>query len=274
MPELTGPDGIRAAIVGAIEAVAPGVELRNIRPDLPLREQVDLDSMDWLNVLDALEQRLSMPLSESELGRLDTLDELVAHVAARRIDDASTSSTTAPSEPHALPRAARHLVGKAEVTVRPLGPHDVEREAAFLRDLSDDARYQRFMAVASEISIAKLRSLTEVDQARDLALAATVPRGDDEEIVGVARYGVDATGAGCEFAIVIADAWRRSGLAGILMHRLVDTARRRGLVTMEGFVLRTNRAMLDVARRLGFESRRDGQDGDTVRIVLSLKERR
>jgi len=270
--KLLGPDDIRAAVVGAIEAVAPGVELRNIRPDRPLREQIDLDSMDWLNVLDALEQRLSMPLSESELGRLDTLDELVAHVAARRIDDASASS--ARSEPHALPRAARHLVGNAQVTVRPIGPHDVEREAAFLRDLSDDARYQRFMAVASEISIAKLRSLTEVDQARDLALAATVPRGDDEEIVGVARYGVDATGAGCEFAIVIADAWRHSGLAGILMHRLVDTARRRGLVTMEGFVLRTNRAMLDVARRLGFESMRDGQDGDTVRIVLSLKERR
>lgn len=276
-------DAVRAAVRGAIETIAPGVDMRNLRPDLPLRGQVDLDSMDWLNVLDALEARLSMTLPESELARLDTLDALLEHLAARRADAARASGASAPAPtpmpmptaptsatPATLPQPVRHVVGNIEVVVRPIGPQDLAREDAFIRRLSDEARYQRFMGAASAVPLSTLRTLTGIDQTRDLALAATVTRADGEEIVGVARYALDASGTGCEFAIVIADAWRRSGLAGVLMHLLVDVARRRGLATMEGIVLATNRAMLDLARRLGFEVRRDERDGDTVRVVLPL----
>lgn len=277
-------DVVRAAVRAAIEATAPGVDMRNIRPDLPLRGQVDLDSMDWLNVLDALEARLSVKLPEWELARLDTLDALLEHLAARRADSAHAPSSSAAAPiamPAAVPRRSaapamppqpvRRVVGDVEVVVRPIGPQDLAREDAFIRRLPDEARYQRFMGAASAVPLSTLRTLIEVDQTRDLALAATVMRANGEEIVGVARYALDASGTACEFAIVVADAWRRTGLAGVLMHLLVDVARRRGLATMEGIVLATNRAMLDLARRLGFEVRRDEQDGDTVRVVLTLQ---
>lgn len=58
--------------------------------------------------------------------------------------------------------------------------------------------------------------------------------------------------ASCEFGVMIADGWRRSGIAGLLMETLMRTARERGPKTMEGLVLRSNPTMLRFARGLGF----------------------
>ncbi len=57
------------------------------------------------------------------------------------------------------------------------------------------------------------------------------------------------------------------------MRMLIDVARRRGLATMEGIVLATNRRMLGLARQLGFRVVPDADDRDTVRVVRSLQER-
>ena len=54
------------------------------------------------------------------------------------------------------------------------------------------------------------------------------------------------------------------------MHALMATARSRGLVTMEGLVLRTNARMLRFARQLGFKQQRDFEDRDAVRVMCSL----
>ncbi|MEW5879130.1 MAG: GNAT family N-acetyltransferase [Pseudomonadota bacterium] len=89
-------------------------------------------------------------------------------------------------------------------------------------------------------------------------------------LVGAARYVVDASGGGCEFAIAVDDAWQGSGLAGVLMHALIDVARARGLATMEGSVLATNTRMLKFARQLGFRLEHDPEDRSTVRVVRAL----
>jgi GNAT superfamily N-acetyltransferase len=74
----------------------------------------------------------------------------------------------------------------------------------------------------------------------------------------------------CEFAVALDDAWQGSGLAGILMHALMEVARARGLATMEGFVLTTNTWMLKLTRQLGFKQQRDPEDRETVRVVRPL----
>jgi RimJ/RimL family protein N-acetyltransferase len=86
----------------------------------------------------------------------------------------------------------------------------------------------------------------------------------------VARYVVDASGAACEFAIAIDDAWQGSGLAGFLMRALIDTARAHGLARMEGIVLATNFKMLKFARQLGFSLQADAEDRETIRIARTL----
>ena len=51
-------DVIRRAVQATIESIAPEVDMQRVRPDRPLREQIDLDSMDWLNVIADLHDRL------------------------------------------------------------------------------------------------------------------------------------------------------------------------------------------------------------------------
>jgi len=72
---------IRAGVIAAIKAIAPEIEDDELVPGQPLRVQVDLDSMDWLNVLVGLHQRFGVDIPESDYGRLDTLDAIVAYLA-------------------------------------------------------------------------------------------------------------------------------------------------------------------------------------------------
>ncbi len=74
----------------------------------------------------------------------------------------------------------------------------------------------------------------------------------------------------CEFAIAAVDSWQGSGLAGSLMAALMDSARKKGLTEMEGFVLAANHKMLKFARQLGFVQHRDADDRETVHGVRTL----
>lgn len=261
---------IRSAVQATIAAVAPESDRASIRPDQPLRAQVDLDSMDWLNVVVALHDRFGIAIPERDYGKLATLDAMVAYVSSRLAP--AGGGPPPPGSPPAAPTPfATHQVKGTAVRVRPMRREDLPMEADFVRHLSSDARYKRFMLTLRELSPAKLRYLTDVDQDRHVALVATVG-GDGQEVeVGVARYIVDPAGTSCEFAIAVDDEWQGSGLAGILMHALIGRARARGLATMEGIVLRSNDRMLRFARQLGFVAQPDPEDPQTIRVALALR---
>jgi acyl carrier protein len=71
---------IRTRVVGVIKSVAPELEEGELRADRPLRDQIDLDSMDWLNVLVALHEKLRVDIPEADYGKLVTLDNLVGYL--------------------------------------------------------------------------------------------------------------------------------------------------------------------------------------------------
>ena len=97
-------------------------------------------------------------------------------------------------------------------------------------------------------------------------IAATIPAADGIDIVGAASFVVASEPGNCEFAISVVDAWAGAGLGRTLMGALIAAARRRGLATMEGFVLADNQPMLGLAQGLGFQNRPDPGE-PTVRIV-------
>ncbi len=90
------------------------------------------------------------------------------------------------------------------------------------------------------------------------------------ELVGDARYVAIPDGRSCALGIVVADAWRHSGIAQLLVDALIRAAQARGFETMEGLVLRDNRAMLDAVKELGFETAPAHEDPATVRVVRKL----
>ena len=72
---------IRKVVLGELKRIAPEVE--DVAPAKLLREQVDLDSMDWLNFLVALHERLKVEIPESDYARLGTLDQVTAYLQAK-----------------------------------------------------------------------------------------------------------------------------------------------------------------------------------------------
>jgi len=74
---------MRAVVLAEMKRIAPELEESELQPDRPLRDQVDLDSMDWLNFLVALDERLKIEIPESDYRRLGTLNEIVAYLTAR-----------------------------------------------------------------------------------------------------------------------------------------------------------------------------------------------
>jgi len=75
---------IRASLIDLLRTIAPELEPSELNPAEPLRNQVDLDSMDWLNFLVAVHERLKVDIPESDYGKLATLEDLVAYLARKR----------------------------------------------------------------------------------------------------------------------------------------------------------------------------------------------
>ena len=80
----TDDTALRATIVETLRRIAPEVSAQSLQHAVPLRDQVDLDSMDWLNFLIALHRKLGVDIPESDYARLVTLDDLVSYLGAKR----------------------------------------------------------------------------------------------------------------------------------------------------------------------------------------------
>lgn len=74
---------IRSEVLRALHRVAPEAEPATIRADLAFRDQLDLDSMDFLNFVTALHERLGVSIPEADYPRLATLDTAVAYLLAK-----------------------------------------------------------------------------------------------------------------------------------------------------------------------------------------------
>ncbi len=74
---------LRRQIVEELQQVAPELEAETLRGDRPLRDEVDLDSMDWLRFLSALHRRFAVNIPEADYRQLDSLDALVGYLDQR-----------------------------------------------------------------------------------------------------------------------------------------------------------------------------------------------
>jgi acyl carrier protein len=73
-------EDIRGEVLSVLTRIAPEVDADDIRDDVLLRDQVDLDSMDWLNFLIGLHNRLNVDIPESDYASLRTLSDVVVYV--------------------------------------------------------------------------------------------------------------------------------------------------------------------------------------------------
>jgi acyl carrier protein len=76
-------DEIRAGVMATLREVAPEVDPATLSAGQPLRRQVDLDSMDWLNVIIGWHRRFGVDIPETDYRQLTTLDAVVAYLHAK-----------------------------------------------------------------------------------------------------------------------------------------------------------------------------------------------
>lgn len=164
--------------------------------------------------------------------------------------------------------------------IRPIRPEDADQMQDFVRGLTDESRYMRFVSMMKELTPKMLTRYTYVDYHRELALVATtlVPnpenRGHPKEIIiGLAHYLMNADGAGAEYALVISDQWQGHGLGRRLMSQLLAEAKARGLDYIEGLVLANNKPMLGLMTSLGLVNHRDKDDPSMRRVWMAFTDK-
>jgi acyl carrier protein len=76
---------LRTTVLQALREVAPEVTAEEVEPDEPLQEQIDLDSMDFLNFMIALGEQTGVEIPERDYQEVATLNGCIAYLAARGV---------------------------------------------------------------------------------------------------------------------------------------------------------------------------------------------
>lgn len=163
------------------------------------------------------------------------------------------------------------LADGTDITIRPIRPEDAELVQSFVRGLSDESKYFRFMSSMQELTETMLVRFTQIDYSREMALIAVTRMQERETELGVARYAINPDGDSCEFALVVTDSFQGKGLGQKLMVVLMEAARSRGLSMIEGEVLGNNHNMLKLMMRLGFEVKTSEEDPGVMKVSRALQ---
>lgn len=155
--------------------------------------------------------------------------------------------------------------------IRPIRRSDTQAVQAFVSGLSARSRTLRFFRPLRELPPDLLERIVEADGRRDRVFVALERTAAGTRIVALAQYAREGE-ARCEFALVVADEWQGRGLGRRLLYTLLEQAQRAGVTHMHGDVLRENRAMLCLARTLGFSVVPSPLDASTLRVTRSLQD--
>jgi len=161
------------------------------------------------------------------------------------------------------------LTDGTQIVIRPIRPDDDPLVSAFLVGISAESGWKRLLS-GRKLTAAEVRQLTRIDYAREMAFIAVMHDGPQERELGAARYVVDEDGAAAEFALLIADAWQHKGIGTLLLQTLIEHARGRGLGRLHGITYATNRALIELARKLGCRIDPVPYDGSIREVVKML----
>jgi len=151
------------------------------------------------------------------------------------------------------------------VHVRPILPSDADALIAFHEALSPQSQYLRFFTVHPHLSSGEVERFTRVDYDRRMALVAE----REGQLIGVGRYDRPEGKADAEVAFVVADACQSHGIGSLLLKRLAEAARARGITQFFAETLPDNRPMQAVFRESGFEVHA-AFDGDVVNFRFPI----
>ena len=174
-----------------------------------------------------------------------------------RIEAALTITDPPPDYPIAWEQDAV-MSGGETIRIRPIVPGDRDALQQMVRGLSRQSTYNRFFRVKRDLEPAELDRFTRLDYRSAMAFVAI--RGG--QLVAVGRYSTvegDPTTADAAFAVC--DQHQQKGLGTLLLYRLTDYARTRGIERFRSHLLADNHVMMRVFRAAGYGVERDSEEG-------------
>jgi RimJ/RimL family protein N-acetyltransferase len=152
------------------------------------------------------------------------------------------------------------------VTVRFVDPRDAESLQGYFRALTVRSRYNRFLGAMRELPETQLEHFIRPGEDDRFSVIAVMLIDGFETIVGEARYGFESDTGRFEFGLSIDDRWQGQGIGSALLGNLECRAAALGAERLFGDTLRSNDAMIALARKSGFDFAPNADDWKLVRF--------
>ena len=163
-----------------------------------------------------------------------------------------------------------HLRSGQRLALRFVEPGDADALQAYVRGLSQSSRYRRFFGAASELPPSLLEGFTHAGEDDRFSVIAIASVEGVERIVAEARYALYADQASVEFGLSVDDSWQGHGVGAALMKNLECRAAALGATRLFGDTLRSNEAMISLARKSGFAFTASPGDWRLVRFEKQI----
>ena len=164
--------------------------------------------------------------------------------------------------------AVEQLRDGTALRMRPMRPEDEPLLHDLAAHMSQDDLRLRFFTPVRGLTHAVAARFSQLDYDRELALLAE----RDGTALGVAHFFADPGNQRAEYAIAVRSDWQGRGVGYMLMTRLIDIARQRGVGEFVGEVLRENEPMLQMCRELDFTIAPEPTDPAVVQVRKKLAE--
>ncbi|MGF1696364.1 bifunctional acetate--CoA ligase family protein/GNAT family N-acetyltransferase [Vibrio lamellibrachiae] len=161
------------------------------------------------------------------------------------------------------------LKDQTKILLRPILPEDEPLHAEFIHNVSKEDLYKRFFSDVGEFNHEALANFTQIDYDREMAFVAVSNADGNPSIIGVSRALINHQNSDAEFAILIRSDLKGNGLGKVLMGKIIEYCRDKGTTQISGMTMPTNRGMLTLAQKLGFEVDIQFSDG-TADMVMKL----
>ena len=148
-----------------------------------------------------------------------------------------------------------------EIFLRPVKISDEPLLKDFFYSLSDQSMYRRFISPRKDIPHRQLQEHIVIDYTKQMAILATVNRGEKEDIVGLGQYSIVESTHTAEVAFAVKDAYQNRGIGTELLSYLIYLAQKQGLLGFTAEVLMENRPMLHLFEKTGLKIEKRGEGG-------------
>jgi RimJ/RimL family protein N-acetyltransferase len=156
------------------------------------------------------------------------------------------------------------------VTVRFVEPGDAEELQSYFRSLSTRSRYNRFLGAMKELPHQVLDRFIHIGESDGFSVGATMQIDGFTTIVGESRYAFHADTESLEFGLSIDDRWQGQGIGSALLRNLECRAAAFGAQRLLGDTLRSNEAMIGLARKSGYTFIANPDDWRLTRFVKQI----